>query len=110
MDKPHEYLAELLKQRRILKDILKNADPASGVSFMIRRGVARDDEDVPNDFKARPWATVQTPDLVLASSAMAHLLKANKESILVFIRSARLDIEFAIKSIDAANVELDAEK
>lgn len=110
MDKPYEYLSELLKQRRILKDILKNADPASGISFMIRRGVARDNKDVPNDFNARPWATVQTPDLVLASSAIAHLLKANKESILRFIDSARLDIEFARKSIDAAKAELDAEK
>jgi|GEM_PF-4443564 len=54
MDKPHEYLAELLKQRRILKDILKNADPASGVSFMIRRGVARDNKDVPFDSSTRP--------------------------------------------------------
>lgn len=53
---------------------------------------------------------MQTPDLVLASSAIDRLLKANKESILRFIDSARIDIEFARKSIDAANDELDTEK
>jgi hypothetical protein len=109
-DKPHEYLAELVKQRRIIKDILEDADPASGISFMIRRGVARDNKDVPRDSDLRPWATIQTCDLELAAAAIDSILKANRQSMTTFIEITRRDIDIASGIVAVACDELGVEQ
>lgn len=84
---PYEYLAELLRQRQVLQDILKDMDPASGVTFMVRRGIAADSEDY-DDRLSRPWATIQMGDSVAARLVIQGLLRANRDSINVFARSA----------------------
>jgi hypothetical protein len=83
---PYEYLAELLRQRQVLQGILKDMDPVSGVTFMVRRGVAADSEDY-DDRLSRPWATIQMADLGEARYVILGLLRANMASIKIFIRS-----------------------
>ncbi len=83
---PYEYLAELLRQRQVLQDILKGMDPESGATFMVRRGIAADSEDY-DDRLSRPWATIQMADLAEARYVILGLLRANMASIKIFMRS-----------------------
>ncbi len=56
-------------------------DPASGVSFAVRRGVARDNEEVENDAEKRPWATIESCEMTDANQLIDTLLAANLQSI-----------------------------
>lgn len=91
-----EYLKHLIQQRLLLTKINKEADPASGISFMIRRGVAADNEDIPDDHLKRPWATIQVGTLDLASAAISALLEANEKSIVIFRKAVEKDIDAAV--------------
>lgn len=97
-----DSLLHLIKQRQVLEQIKQKADPASGVSFMVRRGVARDNEDYEDDERRRPWATIETPALALAGEAIDMLLQANAESIRGFVASVRRDIDSATMALKSA--------
>ena len=52
----------LKKAREILQGYLQikeKADPASGCSFSVRRGVSRDNPDCDDDATYRPWYTIE---------------------------------------------------
>jgi hypothetical protein len=92
----YEYLSQLLVRRKALLSISKNADPASGISFMIRRGVARDNEDVEDDDVKRPWVVVESSlDFEKAQDALDLLIQTNMDSIKLFRNSVRNDMEKA---------------
>jgi hypothetical protein len=99
---PHEYLRELLQQRQTLLAILKDMDPASGVTFMVRRGVAADSEDY-DDRLSRPWATIQVAELGEARYVILGLLRANMSSIRIFMRSTSRLIGEAEETLAEAN-------
>lgn len=106
---PHEYLKELLWQRQTLLAILKDMDPASGVTFMVRRGVAADSEDY-DDRLSRPWATIQMADLGEARYVILGLLRANMSSIRIFMRSTDRLIEEAKEAlVEASQVAMEEE-
>ena len=91
----HEYLQYLHKQREILQTIQREADPASGISFMIRRGVACDNPKVEDDAERRPWAIIETANLETAREIISRLLDANLGSILRWRKIVRQEIAAA---------------
>ncbi len=87
-----------------LKKILKDMDPASGVSMAFRRGVSRDDpEDEENDRARRPWVTIETGELELVTTAINAALLASEDSLKLrtaWARETFAELEKFLTSID----------
>jgi hypothetical protein len=75
-----ETLKARLAQIEALEKISRECDPASGLSFSVRRGVARDNEDDERDAERRPWVTVEVCDTA-GKEAIAHLVTALRVSV-----------------------------
>lgn len=92
-----------LKQTRAnlaaIKAIREQADPASGVSFAVRRGVARDNEDLDGDDIRRPWVTVELSDLELADNALREIQLGLERLEVFWTKAVRRDIETAQAAI-----------
>lgn len=56
-----------------LSHILDTCDPASGVSFIVRRGVMKDREAEDDDVRHRPKVLVETGNLEVARSIIEKL-------------------------------------
>jgi hypothetical protein len=95
-----DHLKAARKAKADLNAIMKKADPASGVSFCVRRGVARDNEDVEDDHVMRPWVTIELSNLELATEAAKALSKGLDESIAFWVKATRRDIEEAQKVLE----------
>jgi hypothetical protein len=74
-----QTVADIKALRKLKKDI----DPASGMSVSVRRGVARDNDDVEYDHEKRPWLTMEFSDTVNMDS-MIDLLIRDRLSALRF--------------------------
>lgn len=74
-----------------LKKILKDMDPASGVAISIRRGVARDDDDVENDAERRPWATVECSNMEWAKAVIETAIAVAADSERFWLANAKED-------------------
>lgn len=74
-------IEETIVSINALTKIIKDADPASGVSISFRRGVARDSEEVENDELERPWVTIETAELEMATQAIELMLEAQRKSL-----------------------------
>lgn len=97
-----EHLANCEKTLVTLDAILKKADPASGISFMVRRGIARDDDDLPDDAARRPWAVVEVSDIELAANAISNIRLALTDSIAFWRTAVSRDIKDAQKELAAS--------
>ncbi len=95
--KSYEILNNMAAQLHMLDQIVEDADPASGISFMIRRGVARDNDEVEGDSERRPWTTIETSDLAQAREALMHIRHSLIHSITFFRKVVRDDINQAHK-------------
>lgn len=104
-----DYLLHLLKQRVILQGIVREADPASGIAFMVRRGVARDNDEVADDMIRRPWATIECCNMGHAYDAVNLLLQQNMESIKVFMTAVERDTVGAQTILKEAQSMIQAE-
>jgi hypothetical protein len=82
-----------------LKKIMADADPASGVSFAVRRGVARDNEAVEGDEDKRPWVTLELSDLKLSEMAIKILIDGALSSIEFWSLATQRDIDTAGKEL-----------
>lgn len=71
-----------------LQALLRDMDPASGVSIAFRRGVAHDNPDQEDDATRRPWTTVETAHLGLARDAIGSAIRALEESLAFRLRNA----------------------
>jgi len=84
-----------IKDRRAkivaLKKVLKDMDPASGVAISIRRGVARDNDDVEHDAERRPWTTVEIINMDWARQAIGAAILAAEDSEKYWLASAAAD-------------------
>lgn len=72
-----------------LQKLLKSMNPASGVAIAMRRGVARDDDDVEDDQIRRPWTTVEVSDMALAHTAISAVLIAAQSSLAFRLKNLR---------------------
>ncbi len=88
------HLTNLILQRERLKKIRADMDPASGVSFAVRRGVARNNDEVEDDETRRPWATIEICSGGHAEQVIDVLLLANMASIVY----ARASLEKELKA------------
>lgn len=80
MNQTVQYLKQIRANIGGLENISNNCDPASGVSFAVRRGAARDNEDVSDDDeKRRPWITAEIDDET-AKSVIKALIVSLKRS------------------------------
>lgn len=80
----HDIIKGIQERRRNIEDlkkILKEMDPASGVSISIRRGVARDNEEDDYDSTKRPWVLVETGELAHARVAISAAIAAAEASL-----------------------------
>jgi hypothetical protein len=77
MSTPWEHLKAARATTAALKAIAREADPASGISFSVRRGVARDNPDYDDSVK-RPWVTIEVSTLETACCSINFLLRASK--------------------------------
>ena len=76
-----------------LKKILKDMDPASGVAISIRRGVARDNDDVENDAERRPWVTVECSSMDGAKIVIETAIAVAADSERFWLANAKKDHE-----------------
>lgn len=95
---------EMLKQQRerlsALKKIAAEADPASGISFQVRRGVLRDNPDYEDDDIRRPLVNVEFFDLDTAQAALLTLCSGVEQSIAFWERCVKTDIEEAEAALE----------
>lgn len=78
-----------------LEKILAESDPASGVSFSVRRGVAKDNEVVEDDDKKRPWVTIEVSEPSGFGEVLRALLISAMNNVNYWTRVVRRDIELA---------------
>jgi hypothetical protein len=93
MSNSPEMLMQKLSNIKQLMKIMKDMDPASGVSFMVRRGVARDNPENDDDDEIRPWVTVETAELDVAKTVIEQLVLAEKQSAKFWADSTRRTIK-----------------
>lgn len=96
-----EHLQAAKKSLLALDKITKDADPASGITFAVRRGVARDNEDVEDDAFRRPWVTVESSNLELSGRAIALIREALIENIKFWTRRTEEDIASAQNALNS---------
>jgi hypothetical protein len=88
---------QYIKDRRAkivaLKKVLKDMDPASGVAISIRRGVARDNDDVENDAERRPWTTVECINMDWARTVIETAIKVAEDSEKYWLAGASADYQ-----------------
>lgn len=72
--------ADIEKLRKLLKDI----DPASGLSVSLRRGVARDNDEVDDDSDKRPWHTMEICENM--ESIIHDVLEARTNSLQYWLK------------------------
>ncbi len=99
--KSWEHLLNLRQAIKGLKTISEKADPASGVSFSVRRGVSRDNDNVEGDEINRPWVTVELSDLTSAIAALEHIIKAMEGSERIWQSAVAKDITDARKALES---------
>jgi hypothetical protein len=97
MNNSWNHLAAARNNLAALEAIKKKADPASGVSFAVRRGVARDNEDVKGDHVMRPWVTIEAS---LFEPALDAIIAEAKRLIEFWEKATKRDIEEAAKVLD----------
>lgn len=102
--KTHEYVNHLLAQRHLLLRINKDADLASGISFMVRRGVARDNEAVEGDELKRPWAVIESGDLKACREIIGTLLAINLTSLKLWKSSLISELKSMNASLEEINL------
>ncbi len=90
-----EHLKSARAQIAALEKIAKDCDPASGVSFSVRRGVARDNEDSEGDCVRRPWVTVETSDLPVAKGLIEIIISAARRNEAFWLKALQADIRDA---------------
>lgn len=78
-----EKITQLDASIKAIAEILLDMDPASGVTFCVRRGVADEDH--------RPWVTVETGELTLARPALELIQDAATRSKHYWVSVARKD-------------------
>jgi hypothetical protein len=88
---------QCIKDRRAkiaaLEKVLKDMDPASGVAISIRRGVARDNDDVDDDDVRRPWTTVEVINMDWARTIIETAITAAADSEKYWLACAKADHE-----------------
>lgn len=86
-----------IKERRAkiaaLKKVLRDMDPASGVSISIRRGVPQDNDDVEDDALRRPWTTVECINMEWAKTVIETAIAAAADSEKYWLACAQADHE-----------------
>ena len=95
----HKHLKQARENLIAIKKIFKDADPASGIAFGVRRGVPQDNEDVESDNVMRPWVTFSASD-VIGKKAIQILVAGLEESISFWEKATKRDIEEAQKILD----------
>jgi hypothetical protein len=95
-----EHFKANLQIQKKLDKILKDMDPASGVSVSIRRGVSRDNPDVEDDELRRPWVTVETADLEAARVIIEEAAKAARRNVETWRRFLEKDVKDAREILD----------
>lgn len=80
-----------------LQKILKQIDPASGLSIAFRRGVARDNEEVEDDDTRRPWVTCEVGGIATGENVAKLLiettLNALKDLETYWMKAVQRDLE-----------------
>lgn len=72
-------------------------DPASGVSFSVRRGVIWDNDAIEDDCIRRPWITVESSDLQSAKTIIELIIQDTEKQIKFWENNVKRDIEIAQK-------------
>lgn len=90
-----DYLKKVRKDYAALLKISKESDPASGVSFSVRRGVAHDNEAVEDDETRRPWVTTELSDPRVVADVMSSLLSGAQARIEYWTSVVKRDIKDA---------------
>jgi len=96
----HDHLREARAKLAGLQRILKDMDPASGVSFAVRRGVARDDDEVDNDSTKRPWVTLELSEMALVKDTLDSLIEGAKYNVTFWEGATKRLISEAQKVLD----------
>ncbi len=97
MNQPWNHLAAARTTLAQLEQIKKDMDPASGVSFMVRRGVAHDNETVEDDENKRPWVELSLSNLDHNTSILDLLIFAAMENITFWEKATKHAIDEAQK-------------
>jgi len=94
MNHTYEHLRQSKSRLSELQKIIKDFDPASGVSFMIRRGPAKDNEEVDDYETKHPWTTIEisNPSIV---SVLNILEKEQTEVVRFWKHMTEIDIKNA---------------
>ncbi len=92
MNNSWNHLAACRTKLLALKKIAKDADSASGVSFAVRRGVARDNEENENDSERRPWVTVEVSNEDFFQGAIAILIASLQEQVTFWEMAVKRDM------------------
>jgi hypothetical protein len=96
----YEHLRQSKSRLRELQKIIKDLDPASGVSFMIRRGPAKDNEEIDDYETKHPWTTIEisNPSIV---SVLNILEKEQTEEVKFWKRMTEIEIKNAQKELNS---------
>jgi hypothetical protein len=94
MNHTYEHLRQSKSRLSELQKIIKDLDPASGVSFMIRRGPAKDNEEIDDYETKHPWTTIEisNPSIV---SVLNILEKEQTEVVRFWKHMTEIDIKNA---------------
>jgi len=103
MNHTYEHLRQSKSRLSELQKIIKDFDPASGVSFMIRRGPAKyelDDEEIDNHEIKHPWTIIETsnPSIV---SVLNILEKEQTEVVKFWKHMTEIDIKNAQNELNS---------
>jgi len=100
IDSSLNHLVQSRKSIEQLNKILVDCDPASGISFYVRRGVLLDNVDVEGDSERRPLVPVEFGDLKKAEDAVALMIRGLEESV-------RLTKRFLTERLEEARLVLE---
>ena len=107
MPNPAEQVLKTIEGIKALRKLLKDVDPASGMSVAVRRGVARDDDTREDDASRRPWTTIEmggAGDNCAALHLILTTMIAHQVELLAFWRSACIaNVREHEKAVVAAN-------
>jgi hypothetical protein len=91
MNISHEILTKRINTIAALRKLLKDMDPASGVTVCIRRGVYDDSEE--EDPNRRPWSIVECVDYDLTAEVIKKLIDSEQQSAKMWAKSIKSEID-----------------